>query len=254
MDFDKRKAATLASLGSSDTDKSPKGSLDAPIIPLLDSINAHHSYFTTSSCSGRISILSQPSASTTTKKKKARGGSWIFISHHLADPNSVLSVLFPGSSHSEEEANQPGELVFRFEPLIVAVECRNLSSAQDLVALAIASGFRESGITSAGKRVIVGIRCSIRMEVPLGDTDRVMVSEDYVRFLVEVSNEKMEANWKRTNGFLQAFRAHCGSAVNGAPDAEVDSSRCNGRSCDDNGIREDDLSATYGNSDNGSSV
>ncbi|KDP20748.1 hypothetical protein JCGZ_21219 [Jatropha curcas] len=202
MEFQKRKAATLSSLRSSETDKSPKGTLDTPIIPLLNSLNSHPSYYTTSSCSGRISILSQPkSTQIASNKKKARGGSWLFISHDPANPDSVISLLF-----SSEPPTQSSELVFRFEPLIVAVECRDIEAAQFLVSLAISCGFRESGITSANsKRVIVGIRCSIRMEVPLGDTDNLLVSPEYVRFLVEVANEKMEANRKRTQGFFMAL-------------------------------------------------
>lgn len=91
--------------------------------------------------------------------------------------------------------------------MIVAVECRDTEAAQFLVSLAMKCGFRESGITSANnKRVIVGIRCSIRMEVPLGDNDRILVSKEYVRFLVDLANQKMEANWKRTQGFLSGLR------------------------------------------------
>ncbi|KAK9267461.1 hypothetical protein L1049_009887 [Liquidambar formosana] len=201
MEFEKRKAATLASLGSTETDKSPKGTLDTPIIPLLKTLNLHHSYFTTSSCSGRISILSQPTNSTT--NKKAKGGSWIFITHDPADPDSVLNLLFP--SESPHPTTHPHDLVFRFEPLIIAVECKDLCAAQSLVSLAISCGFRESGITSAHKRVIIAIRCSIRLEVPLGDTHRIMVSPEYVRYLVGLANEKMEANRKRTEGFMQAM-------------------------------------------------
>lgn len=37
------------------------------------------------------------------------------------------------------------ELVFRFEPMIVAVECRDVAAAAALVAAAIGAGFRESG-------------------------------------------------------------------------------------------------------------
>ncbi|WCJ20164.1 tRNA wybutosine-synthesizing protein 2/3/4 [Euphorbia peplus] len=202
MEFQKRKAATLSSLSSSDIDKSPKGTVDAPIIPLLNSINSHPSYFTTSSCSGRISILAHPK-STQTTKKKARGGSWLFVSHDPADPEVILPLLFPSGSVS---LSQSTNLVFRFEPLIIAVECVDVEAAQLLVSLAISSGFRESGITSVSKkRVIVGIRCSIRMEVPLGESDKLLVSPEYVRFLVEVGNEKMEANGKRTQSFFGAL-------------------------------------------------
>ncbi|XP_022723296.1 tRNA wybutosine-synthesizing protein 2/3/4 [Durio zibethinus] len=226
MDFDKRKASTLASLSSNDIDKSPKGTLDTPIIPLLNALNSHPSYFTTSSCSGRISILSQPKPnpnSNNPTKKKARGGTWVFITHDIADPDSVISLLFADST----KLTPICELVFRFEPLIIAVECRDLNSAQNLVSLAISCGFRESGITSVSKRVIVGIRCSIRLEVPLGDTQKIMVSKDYVRFLLEVANEKMETNRKRSEGFLRAFlKAHDGALENANGSISSESGDC----------------------------
>lgn len=96
--------------------------------------------------------------------------------------------------------------MFRYEPLIIAVECRDIVSAQSLVSLAISCGFRESGITSVNKkRVIVAIRCSIRLEVPLGDTHKLMVTPEYVEYLVGIANDKMEANRRRTNNFLAAL-------------------------------------------------
>nr|POE67462.1 trna wybutosine-synthesizing protein 2/3/4 [Quercus suber] len=205
MEFEKRKAATLASLASSDTDKSPKGTLDTPILPLINTLNNHPYYFTTSSCSGRISILSQP-IHQTQPNKKSKGGSWLFVSHDPADTDSVLSLLFPDSA-TRSEPELESELVLRFEPLIVAVECKDLASAQSLVSTARSAGFRESGITNANnKRVIVAIRCSIRLEVPLGTTESVMVSPEFVRYLVRVANEKMEANRIRTQGFLRALQ------------------------------------------------
>ncbi|KAL2467137.1 tRNA wybutosine-synthesizing protein 2/3/4 [Abeliophyllum distichum] len=215
MDFEKRKAATLAAMTSTEPDKSPKGNIDTPIIPLLTTINSHTSYFTTSSCSGRISILAQPVASaatTTTIKKKAKGGTWLFISHDPVPPSSLLPVLFSSSSNespprvaTESDNTLLQSLVFRFEPLIIAVECKDIEAAQSLISLAISCGFRESGITSVVKRVIIAIRCSIRLEVPLGDTRKLMVSPEYVEYLVGIANEKMEANRKRTDLFLNSL-------------------------------------------------
>ncbi|GAU18390.1 hypothetical protein TSUD_202790, partial [Trifolium subterraneum] len=206
MEFEKRKSATLTSLNSTESDKSPKGSLDTPIIPLINTLNKNPNYFTTSSCSGRISILSQPISPIPSlqTKKKAKGGTWIFVSHDPANPDSLISLLF-----SSESTHSPkSELVFRFEPLIIAIECKDLSSAHSLVSLAISSGFRESGITNANKRVIIAIRCSIRMEVPLGDTHKIMVTPEYVRYLVQVANEKMEANRNRTERFLRLLQSN----------------------------------------------
>ncbi len=37
-------------------------------------------------------------------------------------------------------------LTFRFEPLILSIECRTLTAASTLLTLAVAAGYRESGI------------------------------------------------------------------------------------------------------------
>ncbi|GAB4830863.1 hypothetical protein Ancab_004890 [Ancistrocladus abbreviatus] len=248
MEFEKRKAATLASMNSTEKDKSPKGTIDAPILPLLNTLNHHPSYFTTSSCSGRISVFSHPntintSSGTATKAKKSKGGTWLFITHEPADPNSVLNLLFPSNltQSNSSESTYPSDLVFRFEPFIVAVECKDVGWAQSLVSLAISCGFRESGITSmSSKRVIVAIRCSIRLEVPLGSTSEIMVSKDYVRYIVELANEKMAANRLRTDGFLDALRRNgfggdkVGECVNGVLERSAASIYNEGYDCGEN--------------------
>lgn len=82
-----------------------------------------------------------------------------------------------------------------------------MNSAQLLVSMAISCGFRESGITSvSSKRVIVAIRCSIRLEVPLGCRREIRVSPEYLGYLVGIANDKMTANWKRTVGFMEALK------------------------------------------------
>jgi len=145
MDFARRKAAALAALSSPAPDKSPKGGVDAPIAPLLEVLNSHPDLFTTSSCSGRVSVLAQPQEvqgqGAAKSKKKARGGGWVYVSHDPADPDAVVEQLF-GLSGSGAAGD---ELVFRFEPMIVAVECRDAAAAAALVATAISAGFRESG-------------------------------------------------------------------------------------------------------------
>ncbi|KAK1326195.1 tRNA wybutosine-synthesizing protein 2/3/4 [Acorus calamus] len=212
MEFERRKSAAMAAMTSSSPDKSPKGNVDEQIVPLIAAINASDSYFTTSSCSGRISILSQPPSDSSAdggggdvgkekKKKKAGGGGWVFVSHEPADPGSVVEILF----NSGEGESVGHDLVFRFEPLIVAIECVDAAAAQSLVSTAVSCGFRDSGVTSMQRRVMVAIRCSIRMEVPLGEMGHVVVSPEYVRYLVDIANKKMELNKKRTDGLLQAL-------------------------------------------------
>ncbi|OAY64172.1 tRNA wybutosine-synthesizing protein 2/3/4 [Ananas comosus] len=54
---------------------------------------------------------------------------------------------------------------------------------------------------------MVAIRCSIRLEVPLGQLGSLVVSPEYVRYLVQIANDKMEANKKRTDGFLALLQS-----------------------------------------------
>jgi hypothetical protein len=61
------------------------------------------------------------------------------------------------------------------------------------------------GITGMGKRNIVGVRCSIRLEVPIVQAGRMLVTDDYLRFLTVLANKKMELNRQRTDMFLMKF-------------------------------------------------
>lgn len=44
------------------------------------------------------------------------------------------------------------------------------------------------------------------MEVPLGHADELVVSPEYVRYLVRIANSKMEANKRRMDGFLDLLQ------------------------------------------------
>ncbi|KAI9146366.1 methyltransferase TYW3-domain-containing protein [Paraphysoderma sedebokerense] len=114
MSFDLRKSQILASLASSLPDKSPKGYIDGPIVKIADLINSHQDFVTTSSCSGRVCVYSDsvifdqevqsqediageqesnPSIAGT-KKKKKKGGQWLFVSHYpLEFPDIAASPV-----------------------------------------------------------------------------------------------------------------------------------------------------------------
>ena len=56
MSFDVAKRSLLGKLAAG-IDFSPKGSIDAPIVQLVDFVNDLPDFVTTSSCSGRISVF-----------------------------------------------------------------------------------------------------------------------------------------------------------------------------------------------------
>ncbi|KAF9199571.1 hypothetical protein BGZ49_010292 [Haplosporangium sp. Z 27] len=111
--FASRKKAILIALNSDTPDKSPKGYVDEPLLPLIILINNHKDYVTTSSCSGRIctylegldesNIVEEPqrdgdgnddddaqvskgyeentSLAAVEAAKRAKGGQWLYVNH-----------------------------------------------------------------------------------------------------------------------------------------------------------------------------
>ena len=65
--------------------------MDAPIVSLIELINAQPDLFTTSSCSGRVSVFAEPTEATRAAGKK--GGEWVFASHERSDPDEVLRSI-----------------------------------------------------------------------------------------------------------------------------------------------------------------
>lgn len=84
------------------------------------------------------------------------------------------------------------------------MQCRTVEKAQELLTLAVAAGFRESGIL-AGRRTILGIRTTANsMEFPLALDGNLLVSEEYLEYVVNYGNEKFGDNLKRIDAFFKS--------------------------------------------------
>lgn len=105
-------------------DASPKGTIDALCMPIINLINSSSKMVTTSSCSGRVSVflegekhLSQPidnnndsnnnnqpeSATTTKPGGKGDGGRWLFITHDVSKVDNWYTDLMSLSSSSSNQ-------------------------------------------------------------------------------------------------------------------------------------------------------
>lgn len=110
--FKTHKSRILVEIESPTPDASPKGSIDVQILPLINRLNQHDRIFTTSSCSGRVSVffegLKKIATTTATPRYseqnqqagktsvgdavgnagiggKGEGGKWLFVSHDPVD-------------------------------------------------------------------------------------------------------------------------------------------------------------------------
>jgi tRNA(Phe) wybutosine-synthesizing methylase Tyw3 len=120
--FDANKRNALSKLA--EADKSPKGSLDAPIAPLVSTtgrcaarlallahawspccaqvhaLNRHRDYVTTSSCSGRVALFESPALGRT-------AGRWLLVEHRTVTADELIAALRRASAPPGRAA-EPG--------------------------------------------------------------------------------------------------------------------------------------------------
>ncbi|KAI2667415.1 hypothetical protein H4Q32_003887 [Labeo rohita] len=175
-------------------DFSKKGSVDEDISHIVSFINSHDRYFTTSSCSGRIILFD---GALDCQEVQKRNCSWLFVSHQKCQSEDVLTSL----------KKSVGDATFKFEPFVLHVQCKQLEDAQLLHTVAVNSGFRNSGITVGKKgKIIMAVRSTQCLEVPVSHRGAVLINDQYLDFLVRVSNQKMEENLKRIERFYECLQ------------------------------------------------
>ncbi|KAK0149463.1 tRNA wybutosine-synthesizing protein 3 [Merluccius polli] len=186
-------------------DVSKKGRVDADVSRVVALLNGCEDFFTTSSCSGRLLLTEGDPDCRAVQKLHCV---WLFVSHQRCTAEDLVSSL----------ADSTGDAVLKFEPFVLHVQCRRLEDAQLVHAAAVNSGLRNSGLTvgKAGK-IIVAVRSTHGLEVPLSHQGRLLVSQDYIHFLVQIANQKMEENLRR----IDRFYLNLQSALSADPPQEL---------------------------------
>lgn len=216
--FDRQKNYLLKEIGlNSETnpDASPKGTIDTLCIPLIKLINSHKDMVTTSTCSGRLSVFLEGEKLAEKNQKfneerpikigaKGDGGHWLFVSHDKDEINEWwrkcdLSFNYECESLDEDYDTKTRYVLFKYEPLILHVKCRDFKSASRLYSTAMGCGFRESGI---GANNNVAIRISIRLDVPIGFLNSknevvCIVSESYLKMVTKLAHDRFLENERK---------------------------------------------------------
>ncbi len=176
--FAQRKKAILKKV-----DKSSIGEWDKKIISLCDKINKSKNYYTTSSCSGRIVLMLD-------QEKKGKG-LFFAVSH---DKISLLWL----EKHLTFLSKKHKRLVkFKCEPPILHVVCRGLNSASELLEKAKKIGWKRSGINAFGKNIVLELNSTDKLEFPIINKGKILVSEDFLKLVVKQTNEKLKRGWEK---------------------------------------------------------
>jgi len=174
------------------------GGADEEGAGIIEKINSFKGFFTTSSCSGRIVLISIPEIGA---KRAAK-----FIGKWHRPPVSREEVQEAIKLKSREGITEGREIWLLSQSPILHVACRDLEKAKALLRIAIESGFKYSGIKAISKdgKVVVEIVSTERMDVPLGKDGVMFCSEGYIDFILSKSSFMLE----RGKGKLKRF--YCG--------------------------------------------
>lgn len=173
-------------------DLSRKGSIDEPIRNLVDTINGHLHYYTTSTCSGRITLIEKPHEQSGIK----RGSRFHLNSHKHISPNDLSEVVDTYIKANKTDNDKC--LWLKFEPFILHIQCIDLDRARILLNISLATGCRNSGVTlGKQEKIMIAIRSASSMEVPIYSGLRFEFDRNYLRFLAEECNRRLSENFSR---------------------------------------------------------
>lgn len=173
--FDKRKKDVLGKL-----DKSNIGSWDRKIISLCKKLNLKKDFYTTSSCAGRIILL--------VDSEKKAPDLFLYVSHDKISFKTFKKKL---------EGIKNKNVNFKQEPCGLHIACRTLEEAQILLDKARKVGWKKSGIISSKKRFIIEMFGTNKLEFPIIKDGKILISEEFLKEIVKVSNKNLEKSWKQ---------------------------------------------------------
>lgn len=173
--FDKRKKDILSKL-----DKSHKCEWDEKIAELCDAINSFDSYYTTSSCSGRIVLMIEQD-----KKDKDL---FISVYHDKISLKKLKEDLISALKIGKKTK-------FKFEPCILHIACKTLEDSQKIYDKAKLAGWKKAGIIGMKSGFVVELNGTDRLEFPIINANKILVGDEFLEIVVEESNKKLEKSW-----------------------------------------------------------
>jgi len=165
------------------TDKSNATKWDEKIKPLCKKINSHSNLYTTSSCSGRITIIPDSSS-------KLKNG-FFFKSHNRIKEEDIVSII----------KNLKSTAWLRAEPAALHIAAKELSKAQELLSKIRNLGWKKSGIISTKDRYIIEAFAPEILVAPITSK----TPKSYIQLLMQESNKKLRKTNQRIKDLEKIF-------------------------------------------------
>jgi len=200
-------------------DKSSKRSWDKKIAGLCEKINKKENYYTTSSCSGRVVLIIE--------SDKKEHGLFVQVYHDLISLKQLKEDLNKiASFHSvinnkqliknpditnylaeksdkvdfgaiKSRAKRDELIKFKQEPCILHISCKTLEDAEKLIKKSQLAGWKKAGIVALGKRLIVELNSTEKLEFPIISNEKILVNEDFLKIIIKKSNKNLKKSWEK---------------------------------------------------------
>lgn len=156
--------------------------VDEKILPILRILNGIEGVYTSSSCAGRILLLQIPSLGD------KRGAAFLGIWHR--------SIVSEEITMAASKATQ-GSLWFLAQAPILHIGVQTTELANILIKTAVLSGFKNSAMKSTGKKTVIELSSTERLDAPIGRNGCLYCGEDYLHLLTEIANEVIERSQQK---------------------------------------------------------
>lgn len=151
--------------------------VDTQILPLLTQVNTNPHYYTLSSCAGRILLLQLPAIGD--KRHAVFLGCW----HQPINIDDVTTALQQATT---------GTIWLLAQAPIIHLGTDTLQAAETMVKNGNSAGFKNSAIRSLGKRIIIELASTERLDTPIGLDTTCYCPPAYLSLLITISNEVLQ--------------------------------------------------------------
>ncbi len=161
--------------------------VDFGVLDFINAVNSYEQYYTTSSCAGRFVILTKGSF------RGKYSSHFVYKTH--TPPINLQKVI--------EALEKPfeGFCYLNLEPPTFHVACKTLEDAVTLHQLSIDSNIGYSMFKTIKKSIIVEIRGTGNLSIPIGFNGKIYVTNEYLEQVVNLSNEILVDEQLRMKNF-----------------------------------------------------
>ncbi|MEO2154620.1 MAG: hypothetical protein ABGW69_02325 [Nanoarchaeota archaeon] len=161
--------------------------IDKKILLLLEVINKKENYYTTSSCSGRITI--------DVEGKNKKEHLWLLKTHKTIKKEDLIKVFELINKNKKIISNAH----LKVDSFILHIGCKSLDDAHLLLEACKKIGLKRTGIIQVYPRILIEILGLDRLSLPvfLENSFLINTKEESIEKVVDFANRKLIKNWER---------------------------------------------------------